>query len=415
MKLFKEYRGLRREMYILFIGRVMTNLGSMVWPMFTLILNQKLGLSAGKIAVYMMLFTILSLPVSLLGGKLADRFNKKNIIVVCDLVSIAAYLYCGFVPISIGSILVFAAASLFQSVEWPSYDALVSDFTTSADRERAFSLQYLGANLGLVLAPTIGGYLFNDYLNLAFIINGISIATSTILIFFLIKDVSREKDTSAAAMYEAEIDSSISVFSVIAKNRVALMYILATALGEAVYGMYSYLLPLDMSRVHGDAGPALFGTVSSVNCITVVACTAAITRIFRRLKDTDKMLCGEILVLAGYVVMLSFIRSPLLCYAGMAVFTFGEIFNATSASPFISRRIPASHRGRISSVSGVFCQMLSAGTKLVIGNVYDRSGPAEAWSSIFIIGAVSMAALLVMKAMDRKDFSALYELRKDEE
>lgn len=48
--LLSQYRGLRKELYILFIGRIMTNMGSMIWPMFTLILNRKLGLNATVIA-----------------------------------------------------------------------------------------------------------------------------------------------------------------------------------------------------------------------------------------------------------------------------------------------------------------------------------------------------------------------------
>ena len=38
--MFKQYKGLRKELYVLFFGRVMTNLGSMIWPMLTLILNK---------------------------------------------------------------------------------------------------------------------------------------------------------------------------------------------------------------------------------------------------------------------------------------------------------------------------------------------------------------------------------------
>ena len=51
-KLFREYKGLRRENYILFFGRLMTNLGAMIWPVLTMILDQKLGMSAEKIAGY---------------------------------------------------------------------------------------------------------------------------------------------------------------------------------------------------------------------------------------------------------------------------------------------------------------------------------------------------------------------------
>ena len=46
MKLLNQYRGLRREIYILAFGRTVTNLGSMIWPVMTLLLSQKLGFSA---------------------------------------------------------------------------------------------------------------------------------------------------------------------------------------------------------------------------------------------------------------------------------------------------------------------------------------------------------------------------------
>ena len=70
--MFSQYKGLRKELYILFIGRIMTNMGAMIWPMFTLILNRKLGLNATVIAACMVIFSLVNLPVSLIGGKLAD-------------------------------------------------------------------------------------------------------------------------------------------------------------------------------------------------------------------------------------------------------------------------------------------------------------------------------------------------------
>ena len=51
MNLLNQYRGLRKEVYVLFFGRVVTNLGAMVWPLLTLIMNQKLGMSASLVAV----------------------------------------------------------------------------------------------------------------------------------------------------------------------------------------------------------------------------------------------------------------------------------------------------------------------------------------------------------------------------
>lgn len=45
-KMFGQYRGMRRELYILFWGKAATNMGAMIWPMLTLILSNKLGMNA---------------------------------------------------------------------------------------------------------------------------------------------------------------------------------------------------------------------------------------------------------------------------------------------------------------------------------------------------------------------------------
>lgn len=407
--MFSQYRGLRKELYILFIGRIMTNMGAMIWPMFTLILNQKLGMNATTIAACVIIFGLVNLPVSLIGGKLADKLNKKNIIVVCDLVSIASFIYCSLVPVTITSIAIFALASLFQTIEWPSYDALVTDFSTSKDRERAYSLSYLGTNLGLVLSPTIAGILFNNHLNLAFLINGISIALSTALIFFRIKDVHRETDESAASGYEAELDSKVSAFSLIGKNRVVLLFILAAALSNGVYSMYNYLMPLDLGQTYAEQGSVLFGSMASVNCIVVVTCTALITRIFRKIRECGKMLIGEGLIITGYLLLLLFIRQPWMCFVAITIFTFGEIFNTLSSSPFLTRRIPASHRGRILAVMNVFCGIASSGIQLLIGMLYDRSGSTIAWATIIGIGLAEMLIVSIMAGFDRKDYPDLYK------
>ena len=382
-------------------------MGSMIWPMFTLILNQKLGLNATVIAACVIIYSMVSLPISLIGGKLADRLNKKNIIVVCDLVSIASFIYCSIVPISLSSIIVFSVASLFQSVEWPSYDALVADFSTSKDREKAYSLSYLGANLGLVLSPTLAGFLFNNHLNLAFLINGIAIALSTVLIFFRIKDVHREKDDGVASEYEADLDSKTSAVSFILRNRVVLLFILASALANGVYAMYNYLMPLDMGMTYAERGSVLFGSMTSVNCIVVVTCTALITRLFSKVRESGKMLIGEGLILAGYLIFLLFIRQPWLCFVAITVFTFGEIFNTISSSPFLTRRIPASHRGRILAVMNVVCGLSGSGIQLLVGMLYDRSGSTTAWSSVIAIGLVEIVIIAVMAVFDGKDYPDL--------
>ncbi len=297
MKLIDQYRGLRRENYVLFFGRIVTSLGSMVWPVLTLILNQKMGMDASMIAILMTASGIVMLPAGLLGGKLADRCNKKTIIIVGDTVSIICYIACGIVPLGIPTIVLILVASLFQSIEGPSYNALVADITPTRNRENAYSLLYLGTNIGLVLAPTLGGLLFENYLWLCFIISGVSIGISTLLIWRLVKDITPLVEDGDEASYQAAQEQD-SVFRILKKNPQVVLFLLATALYYAAYGQYNFLMPLDMAAVH-DNGALIFGTVSSLNCLVVVIFTPLITRVFRRAGDTKKMLIGELLLAAG--------------------------------------------------------------------------------------------------------------------
>ena len=409
MKILEQYKGLRRELYILFIGRIMTNMGSMVWPMLTMILNQKLGLSASKIGTYILIYSIVAMPISLIGGKLADRLNKKNIIVVCDLFSIAGFLYCAFVPLTMRAVVIFAVASLFQTVEWPSYDALVADLTTSKDRDRAYSLEYLGSNLGLVLSPGIAGILFNNHLNLAFLINGCAIALSTVLIFFLIRDVHRETDDSPESVYEESIADSISAFDFLKSNRVVCLFIIATMFAAAVYEMWGYLIPMDMGAAHGDGSSVIYGTITSVNCIEVVICTAFITNLVRKVRGTTRLLLGEGLILAGYVIFMFLFRSVVFCYIAIIVFTFGEILNTITSTSFLTRRIPASHRGRIIAAMSVFSSIASGLLKKATGMIYDDFGSRTAWLWVLGLGAVVLVCLSVIRKWDRADYRNLYE------
>ena len=39
--MFFQYRGLSRAAYILFLGRMITNMGTFIWPLLTLILSPK--------------------------------------------------------------------------------------------------------------------------------------------------------------------------------------------------------------------------------------------------------------------------------------------------------------------------------------------------------------------------------------
>ena len=414
MKLFSQYRGLRREIYILCFGRMVTNLGGMIWPVMTMILNQKLGFSAAEISYFFVAASLIMLPAHLVGGRLADRFNKKHIIVLCDGISILCYFASAAIPLGLPSIFLFISAGIFQSVEYPSYDALFADLSTTKDRERAYSLDYLGANLGLILSPTIAGLLFKNYLWLSFLINGISIGISTILIAVLIRDITPVADTGEEAEYQKTRDGE-SVLTILRQNPLILLYLLCATLYSASYGEFNFIMPLDMAAVHGDAGPVIFGTVTSLNCIIVVIFTPVITKLFVKMRDTGKMFTGRMLVLAGYILFVLFLGFIPSYYFAMLIFTWGEIFSTIAEGPYVSSRIPTSHRGRINGLMSVAYTAITGVIDIIVGRLYDRSGSTVTWILVFGITLTSAAAALLLRALDIKAYPKLYFKEKAEE
>ena len=406
--LLTQYKGLRKEIYILCVGRIVTSLGSMIWPMMTLIMNQKLGFTASEIAIYFVITSLIMMPANLAGGKIADKFNKKMIIVYCDIVSIVCYIVCGIIPLSMVTIVLMVIAGIFQNVEGPAYQSLSADLTEVKDRDRVYSLGYLCMNLGMVLSPTLGGILFNGgFIWLLFVLCGVSIGISTLLIYFLVKDITPVEDDSEEAEYQNKV-SKESIFKVLLKNKSVFLFVVIIAIYYAAYGQWGYLMPLDMGNAHGEAGALIYGTVSSLNCIIVVIFTPVITRLFRKFCETQKLLAGELLLASGYLLFVLLIGHIPVYYAAIFMFTLGEIFSTIAEGPYLTRRIPASHRGRINGISAVVGTFIAGAADLSVGHLYDKSGSGAAWTVVLSLLGAAFVLTAFLARHDRKKYPKLY-------
>jgi len=408
-KLFLIYGGLRKEVYILCFGRLVTAMGSLIWAMLTLILKSKLHFDAEQVALWFLVFSILQLPFSLLGGKLTDAYNKRNLIIVFDLISVSLYIITAILPLSVGSIVIYFAGSLFQSMEWPAYDSLIADLTSDHDREKAYSLQYLASNLGVVFAPTLGGLLFNNYLWLSFLISGLTVLSSTILIFLYIpKTVEKAEITNT---YEAQVSGSM--MSVLKTRKILLAYIVIACISSIVYAQFNYLLPIQMDEVFLTQGALFFGMLTSINGFVVICCTPILTQWTLKWADLDRVRLGTVLEIIGICSYFFYRNSLPLYILSMIVFTLGEILNTLGSSPYISKRIPATHRGRFVSISNIFTTLSSSLGSAAVGRIVVLYTFREGWIFVAVIGIILMLLLQFYRKKDEKRFCLLYEQESD--
>ena len=405
--MFDQYRGLRKEMYVLFFGRMMTNMGSIIMPMMSMILANKMGMSAQDIAIILLMYGVVQGFGTIIGGKLADKFNKRNIIVCFDIITVVAYIVAGMLPLGFTAIILLFVGALFATMEWPSFDALVADFSQINDRERAYSLSYLGANLGFVIAPIVGGFLFANYLNIAFIFNGIATLSSTILIFFLIKDMTKE--ISPESTYEGVVDGKVSVLKIIFERKTVLLFLVCSSFMHLLYSEFNFLIPLNLELLYGEQGAKYFGLITSLNAVVVIFGTPFVTTYFRKIMGVWKLVIGETFIVISFF-MYVFIQGLLpLYFVAMTIFTIGEVFSTLGNQPYLTKRVPMTHRGRISSVRWLVCGAVQTVSQVGIGYLLDTIAITKVWLIISCIGLVSISLLVILAFKDKKAFPKLYE------
>lgn len=405
MEIVKQYRGLRKELYVLVICTFVDKAGSLVGPMLTLILSLKMNMNASEIALYFLVYTLLSLPIHLLGGRLTDKINKKLLINVCDIITSLIYIICGIIGLNKITLLVYLMGSLLQSVESPAYKSLIADFTTSENRERAYSLNYLAMNVGFAISPTLAGLMINNYVGLMFVLSGVFELMSLILFDVFVKNLAPIKD--ASNKYEAGVEDK-STGRILRESKVLIPYMIIFALSMLVYDMFGYLMPLSLTKVHGETGSVFFGTISSVNGIAVLVFTAVLTALFAKRTTIQKMISGNAFEFAGLLIFSLFIGHPIVYYPAMVIFTLGEILNTTTTTPHLTRRIPLNYRGRIIAVVSVVESAVTSLGKYGLGKVYDNFGDSVAWAIVLVISVGTILGYMILGSFDKKQYPNLY-------
>lgn len=414
-QLFSQYAGLKKEIYILFIGKLVTAMGSFVWPMLTFFLTTKLGLSDGTSTLLIATASVLSFPAALLGGKLADRFSRKSIIIIFDFLTISFYLLAAILPLTFGTAVILFLAGLFQTLESPAYDALNADFSTSKQRVKAYSLSYLGFNLGFIVGASVAGMLFENFLWLAFCVNGLSILVSTVLIIFFVHPqnaVSQDAEAmkESYSEYELPIDEKISVLTVLRQRPVLIYMLLLGCFASMPSNLVGILLPLQLKDAMGEAGATIYGYLNSLNGFVVILFTPIFTVLLKKFTEIPKTVLGLLLFVAG-IAFFSIQTATAMLFVGMFVFTLGEVITVLGNNPYTSRRVPASHRGRVGGISTVVHSAFSSLTQYLISFllIATQSNYKLLWTVFILIGLVAASLYGFLYKPDKRTFPKLYQ------
>lgn len=300
----QDYKGLSKEMYILFIVRIINAMGNFIYPIMTLFLTKKLGYSTSYAGFILLISSIAYVPGSILGGILSDKWSRKNTVFLFSVLSGVFFILAGvFNNYFYLTPIIIILANAMNGVVQPANTAMVGDLTNSENRKTAFSLLYLGHNIGFAIGPAIGGLLFENHISLLFIGNGLISLLSANLIRVFLKDnknyINNDNILQNDTLEEAYTESSVKL---IWNNKKLLYFALISTLISFMFAQNNFTLPKQVDDVI-ENGAKYYGLLMSLNAIVVILITGVITSITKELKASISIAFTGLFCALGYGIL----------------------------------------------------------------------------------------------------------------
>ena len=390
------YGGLDPGVYVLFVARIVNRMGDFVQLFLVLYLTGRLGFSESAAGRFVSLTGILMGFGVLLGGSLADRLGRKRILLFCQTIVIVAYGACGFLPGTMAIPWIIFLSSIFRGATWPVTNAMVTDLTDSSTRQKAFSLLYLGTNIGVAIGPIIAGLLFENYIQWIFWGDALTTLFAAVSVLFFVPDT--KPDAEAISRHESQITEdnageraeSGNTFAVLLKRPALLAYMGVTILVSFVYSQHGFSLPLQLNQLFAQEGPKFYGYVMTCNAVVVIICTPLLTKITGKNRPIYNLSLAALLYAVGFGTIW-WISSLAIVMITTVIWTFGEIIMVTNANVFIANNTPITHRGRFNGIINWVNNIGWAISPVVSGIIIEASGVRIMWP---IVGCVALLAYL---------------------
>lgn len=396
-QVFGVYAGLPASVYVIFIARTINGIGIFVYPFLALYLTQLLHFSEAKAGMFLFVASLVYIPGVLIGGKLADHFGRKKIVIIAQVLVSTAMAICGFLKTSLLVPLLILVYMLFDGFADPAHSAMNTDMTTAENRQASFALGYLGHNVGYAIGSVIAGFLFYRAPQWLFWGNAIMSLLAVLLIFIFIPETKPTKEqiektrqtNSTEKLHEGNLLSALA-----SRPSIIILALFISLIGFS-YGQTLFSLPLLTTEKFGKKGAELFGQLMSLNGIVVVLFNAPVIAIFRKNKALKNIFISTLLFAAGFTCY-AFSQSILSFYILTFIWTLAEVIEATNTHYYIANNTPINYRGRFSAVLPIVQGSGRAAAPLIGGMIISSMGLQSLWiisGFVCIVAGIGVFAL----------------------
>jgi MFS family permease len=345
----------QKRFFYLWLGQLISTAGTQMqlWALFWHI-NQlnKNPLALGGIGLARIAPIII---FSLVGGAVADSWNRRNVMFVTQSIAALLALILGlltqFGHITIWHIYVITALqAVAVAFDGPSRQALVPNLVPAKDLPNAFSMTFTAFQAGSVIGPALTGvviafagqsavYYFNAF---SFI--------SVLIALIMIGDVPQTISEKTAGISMESIREGIQF--ILSKP-----VILSTMLLDFVatfFASANTLLPIIAKNVL-HVGVVEYGYLSAAQAVGAVAAALVISQI-KELRRQGQLFLGAVVVFGVATIVFGITGSLLIAWLALAITGAADGVSTIIRNTIRQLQTPDHIRGRMTSVNQIFFQ-----------------------------------------------------------
>ena len=386
----ENWRSFRhRNFRILFPANTISNIGSWAqriaqdWLVLELTNNNGtyLGLVTAVQFAPVLLFSLHS-------GALADRLDKRKVLITTNLFGGAASIALGLLVITevvqLWHVFLLAGVlGISTAIDAPVRQAFTSEIVGADDLPNAVSLNSANFNGGRLVGPAISGLLIAAFgTGPSFLINGASY-------FFVIFALIKLNHTEFFHQDQAKSLGNIREGIAYAKARPDIYVVMIMVFALATFGLNFQIFNALMATQEFGLGPASFGLMGTF--IAIGSLTGAIgSARLERFRSTRFVIVGGMLF-SITIVVLAFIPNYTMYILWLPVCGLTALITLISANSIVQTSTDQVIRGRI---MGLYLLIFMGGTPFgspLIGLTADNIGIR---ATIALCGAISLCASL---------------------
>ena len=331
-------------------------------------------------------FAIPLLALSLFGGAMADRLERKRIIQIGQLVTVILSIFIG-VSIATDAItwmhllgVSMAQGALFSFL-MPARQAMIPQLVGKENLTNAMSLDAAAMSATTLIAPAIGGGLYNVIgpEGVYYLISGCSVLA--IMFTSMVQSPDRVKVSTRTAMV-VDIKSGLSY---VAHNRMVLVLLVLGLLTTLLANPFRFIMPVFVVDVYG-LGPESMGLLVTITGLGALVGSLSIASIGKWHRGL--LLLASCLVSGIALLMVASIPFYIAATLIMIPIGLGDSIRWTLNQAMIMEEVADEYRGRVMSIFMMIFGMIPLG-------VLPAGLLAETVNGQFAVGLLAALLLIV--------------------